>query len=194
MNQTQNDPTIAKINGRIVLVKLSEITPYWRNPRENDEAVKTVTESIEEFGYNVPMVLGPDKVIITGHTRYKSLRRKGVEEVECIISNMTPEQAQGFRVMDNKSSELATWNMSNLIPELRAYMNLTKFTVHFPDFKLETIEPKTFQAKYEPVTSDEVAKTQQSLSERFSGIAADRRQTIRSYTCPKCDHTFDTAS
>ena len=42
---------------QIVIKKTSEITPYEKNPRKNDEAVEYVANSIKEFGFKVPIVI-----------------------------------------------------------------------------------------------------------------------------------------
>ena len=59
----------------IQMLKLSDIKPYEKNPRKNNEAVKYVAESIKEFGFKVPIVIDKDNVIIAGHTRYKAAKR-----------------------------------------------------------------------------------------------------------------------
>lgn len=41
----------------IINIKLNEITPYEKNPRNNDEAVKYVVNSIKEFGFKVPIIV-----------------------------------------------------------------------------------------------------------------------------------------
>ena len=42
---------------KIQYKKITEITPYEKNPRKNDEAVDYVAKSIEEFGFKVPIVI-----------------------------------------------------------------------------------------------------------------------------------------
>ena len=54
---------------QIINVPIGELKPYENNPRVNDKAIEYVAESIREFGFKVPMVITPDKVIIAGHTR-----------------------------------------------------------------------------------------------------------------------------
>ena len=56
-------------------VKLSEIRPYEKNPRRNDSAVDAVAASIKEFGWQQPIVVDKDGVIIAGHTRYKAAKK-----------------------------------------------------------------------------------------------------------------------
>lgn len=59
---------------------LSDITPYENNPRNNEEAVEKVANSIKEFGFNQPIVVDKDNVIIVGHTRYLAAQELGLTE------------------------------------------------------------------------------------------------------------------
>ena len=59
---------------KIVEKNINEIKPYEKNPRKNDEAVKYVAKSIEEFGFKVPIIIDKDNVIVTGHTRLKAAK------------------------------------------------------------------------------------------------------------------------
>lgn len=103
----------------IVMMKLSDLTPYDKNPRKNDDAVKYVKASIKEFGFKVPIVIDKDNVIIAGHTRYKASKELNIDEVPCIIADdLTEEQIKAFRLADNKVSEAATWDMELLDEEL----------------------------------------------------------------------------
>lgn len=70
----------------IVEMKLSELKPYEKNPRKNDNAVEAVANSIREFGFKVPIVIDGANVIVCGHTRYKAakrLRRKNCPVYSC---------------------------------------------------------------------------------------------------------------
>ena len=49
---------------------IDEIKPYENNPRINDKSVDDVAKSIKEFGWQQPIVVDKDNVIIVGHTRY----------------------------------------------------------------------------------------------------------------------------
>ena len=60
-----------------------------------------------------------DNIIIAGHTRLKASRLLGLDEVPCIIADdLTEEQIKAFRLADNKTAELATWNFEALEEEL----------------------------------------------------------------------------
>lgn len=100
-------------------VKIKDLKPYEKNPRKNDEAVKYVRASIEEFGWRVPIVVDRNMVIIAGHTRYKAAKQMGLKEAPCVIADdLTEEQAAAFRLIDNKTQELSSWDFGKLIGEL----------------------------------------------------------------------------
>lgn len=99
--------------------KLSEIVPYEKNPRKNDEAVKYVAESIKQFGFKVPIVIDRNNVIVTGHTRLKAAKKLKLKTVPCVIADdLNEEQIKAFRLADNKVSEKAEWDFDMLQEEL----------------------------------------------------------------------------
>ncbi|MBX3433282.1 MAG: ParB N-terminal domain-containing protein [Pirellulales bacterium] len=98
---------------------LTAIRPYDQNPRNNDDAVAAVAESIREFGFRQPIVVDAEGVIVCGHTRYKAAQLLGLEKVPVHVArDLTPAQLKAYRIADNKSSELATWNYDLLPIEL----------------------------------------------------------------------------
>ena len=101
-------------------MKLSEIHPYEKNPRFNDDAVEAVANSIKEFGFRSPIVVDKDHIIICGHTRFKAAQSLGLEEVPVVIAaDLTPEQVQAYRIADNKTGEIAEWNHDLLPLEIK---------------------------------------------------------------------------
>jgi len=103
----------------IVMKRTQELLEYENNPRSNDAAVDAVANSIKEFGFKVPIVVTSDNVIIAGHTRLKASLKLGLELVPCIVADdLTQAQIKAFRLADNKTAELATWDFSKLEEEL----------------------------------------------------------------------------
>ena len=103
----------------IILKPISELRAYENNPRLNDRAVEPVANSIEEFGFKVPILLDKDNVIIAGHTRLKAAEKLGMTEVPCIMcDDLNPEQVRAFRLADNKVAEFADWDLEKLQIEL----------------------------------------------------------------------------
>lgn len=100
-------------------IKTNELKEYENNPRINDGAVAAVAESIKNFGFKVPIIIDKNNVIVAGHTRRKAAEMLGLDVVPCIIADdLTPAQVKAFRVADNKTAELAEWDMDKLNEEL----------------------------------------------------------------------------
>ena len=107
------------LRNKITIMALTDITPYENNPRNNEEAVEKVTNSIKEFGFNQPIVVDKDNVIIVGHTRYLAAQKLGLTEAPVIVAgNLSDEQARAYRLADNKTGELAGWDFEKLALEL----------------------------------------------------------------------------
>lgn len=104
----------------IVYKKLKDLKPYKNNPRKNDEAVDYVANSIQEFGFRVPIIIKSNGEIVAGHTRYKASQKLGLKEVPCVLADdLTDEQIKAFRLADNKVGEIAGWDMMLLDEEMK---------------------------------------------------------------------------
>lgn len=100
-------------------VDLNDITPYSFNARDNEEAIPAVAESIRAFGFLVPCVIDSNNVLIAGHTRTEAAKLLGMTEVPCVrAADLTQEQVNAFRLIDNKVSELARWDHDLLAGEV----------------------------------------------------------------------------
>lgn len=146
----------------VVMRGMDEIRPYEKNPRKNDSAVASVAASIKEFGFQQPIVVDADGIIIVGHTRYKAAKKLGMTAVPVVVADMlTPDQVKAYRLADNKTGELADWDESLLWDELAAIeMDMTVFgfdgeeaekeiedkytsTVNIPQYEIQGEEPPT---------------------------------------------------
>jgi DNA modification methylase len=105
--------------------KISDVKLYPGNPRQNDAAVDAVAESIRQFGFRQPIVVDGDGVIICGHTRYRAALKLGLTEVPVHVArDLTPEQIRAYRIADNKTADLATWDFELLPIELSALQGM----------------------------------------------------------------------
>lgn len=130
----------------VKLVKIAEIKPYDRNPRNNDGAVDAVAASIKEFGWQQPIVVDRDGVIIAGHTRYKAAQKLKCKEVPVVVAeNLTDKQVRAYRLADNKTAEAAEWLPDELAAELsdlQSALDMAQFgfdldAADIPDFDIE---------------------------------------------------------
>ena len=136
----------------IIELNLNDIKVYENNPRNNDEAVDYVAESIKEFGFKVPIVIDKDNVIIAGHTRYKASQKLGLEKVPCIIADdLNEEQVKAFRLADNKVGEIAKWDFELLNTELEDIEGINMIDLGFEGFsdidwaEVEDLDEETYE-------------------------------------------------
>ena len=100
-------------------IDIQDIQPYPNNPRKNAKAIDKVADSITQYGFQQPIVVDKDHVIVVGHTRYEAAKKLLLQKVPVLVAeNLDPEQANGYRIMDNKSGEWAEWDERMLYDEL----------------------------------------------------------------------------
>ena len=147
----------------IVNKKITELKPYEKNPRNNEDAVKYVKNSIEQFGFRVPIVISKDNVIIAGHTRYKACKELGMKEIPCVIADdLTEEQIKAFRIADNKVGEIAFWDNDVLAEELKGLdFDMTDFG--FGDFELNILTGDYEPDDYDDDLIEEYSKDESEL-------------------------------
>jgi ParB-like chromosome segregation protein Spo0J len=120
MTTTQD---IVTSNFKVELRNIEDVKPYERNPRLNDKAVNAVAASLSEFGFRQPIVVDEDGVIIAGHTRWKAATKLGLAKVPVhVATDLSPDQVRAYRLADNRTGEIAQWDLSILpieINELR---------------------------------------------------------------------------
>lgn len=129
-------------------VPVSRLKEYENNPRNNDLAVEKVKVSIQRFGFLFPIVVDINYVIVAGHTRVRACRELGIQTVPCVIADeLTEEQVNLFRLVDNKTSEYSDWDFEKLKNELSLVdLTLDKNQLLLDRFELSTevfdIEPE----------------------------------------------------
>lgn len=126
-------------------VSIQNVKPYAKNPRKNDDGVDAVANSIKEFGWQQPIVVDKDNVIIVGHTRYKAAKKLGMKEVPVVVADkLTDEQVKAYRLADNKTGELTGWDDDLLNDELDGILDIDMSDFGF-DLELDDDEDKQVQ-------------------------------------------------
>jgi len=99
-------------------LKLENLVPYINNPRK-EQAVDQVASSIKEFGWQQPIVVDENNVIIVGHTRYQAAKKLNLKTVPVqIAKGLTDAQTKAYRLADNKLNENALWDLDMLSFEI----------------------------------------------------------------------------
>lgn len=132
---------------------IDSIRPYEKNAKKHPEKqIRQIADSIENFGFNQPVVVDQDGVIVVGHGRYAAAQLLGMLEVPVTeVLGLTDEQVNAYRLADNKLNE-SDWDMSLVLPELKG--------LSLPNLQLTGFNPGLLDEKYQDYT-------QGSLQQRF---------------------------
>lgn len=150
---------------KIIETPIEQLKPYANNPRLNDNAVDAVAASIKEFGFKVPIVVDGENVIINGHTRLKAAHKLGLKQVPVIVADdLTPEQVKAFRLADNKTGELAEWDMDKLDIELGSIAEIDMAEFGFDDIRIDGIDEE------KEIIEDEVPEVQEEPKAKLGDI------------------------
>lgn len=96
-----------------------DIRPYSKNAKKHPaRQIQQIANSIKEFGFNQPIVVDKQGVIIVGHGRYEAAKILGITDPPTITVDLTEEQANAYRLADNKLNE-SEWDMTLVIEELK---------------------------------------------------------------------------
>jgi hypothetical protein len=168
-------------------VALAEIKPYWRNPRDNRDAVQKVKQSIQDYGYNQLIGVDKNNVIIVGHTRYRALQELGYKEVEVLVLDLDDKKARAYRIVDNKTSEFATWT-GDLATELRELDQLS-MQGYFKENLGDLMGKSMGVEGLKDITQEQVGKTEAQLASRFASGDVYRKSE-KEVVCPECGKQF----
>ena len=159
--------------GKTETQSIDRIRPYWRNPRNvPEEAIDALVTSIKEFGYQQPLVVDEQGVLIVGHTRYAALRRLGVKDVPVIVADgLTAQEVKQYRLVDNRVGEYSTWDHEKLEQEWTS-MERSLLDDFFPEFS---------DAEVVDVLAEETELLSQQWEEVDDSVE---------FICPDCYHEF----
>lgn len=161
-------------------VPIEQIKPYWRNPRRSDRAVAAVAESIKRYGFNTPVVVDADYVIIAGHTRVRAARQLGMTELPVVVADLPPHKAKEYRIADNATAAIAKWDYESLAKELLSLDALDEMGVFFREGELAGLLSR----------EDADAALLATAAARTLPPPPEDRPSEVGLSCPHCSHDF----
>jgi DNA modification methylase len=92
------------------------------NPRRHSrKQIRQIAASIRIFGFNVPILITAEGLVVAGHGRLLAAEFLGLNAVPVIVLNhLTDRQLQAFVIADNKLTENATWDERLLTEQFKA--------------------------------------------------------------------------
>jgi ParB-like chromosome segregation protein Spo0J len=126
-------PSIAQLE--VTYLRTSSLKPDPRNPRvHSDKQVRQIAQSIESFGFNVPLLIDDRQKVIAGHGRLLAVRKLGWDTVPAIrLNHLTESQRTAFLIADDRLTENSSWDERMLGEQLKILSELEL------DFDLEAI-------------------------------------------------------
>jgi len=102
----------------IIEVETAKLTPYDKNNRSHPrEQIEEIAASIKEFGFDVPILITENNLIIAGHGRKLAAELLGLKKVPCIITTLNDVRTKARRIVDNTIPQGATSLLDNLVSE-----------------------------------------------------------------------------
>ena len=153
-------------------LEINSLNPYENNARKNDATIPYLKNSIQRFGFRVPLVIGKGNVVVCGHTRLKAALELGMEKLPCVrADDLTDAELKAFRLADNKVQELSGWDFEKLDAEMEQLkIDFDGDMVDFGFGDTDNLDPDDF--------FDDAADKEK------------KKKTI-SVTCPDCGKTFE---
>lgn len=126
---------------KIEYIPIDELKPYERNNKKHvDYDIDEIAKSVEKYGFNDPIGIWKDNIIIEGHGRLEACKKLGITEVPCVrLDHLTDKQRREYAIMHNKTSELAEYDFDNLKLEIDD-LDLSDFNIDFVIDDEEVIE------------------------------------------------------
>lgn len=121
----------------IVMRKVSELTPYGLNAKKHDDTqVDNVANSIKRFGWQQPIVIDENGVVVIGHCRLMAAKKLKLKEVPVTVaSGLTEDEIKELRIADNKTNE-SPWDLGLLAEDIEG-LDFEGFELEF-NFDIES--------------------------------------------------------
>jgi DNA modification methylase len=132
---------------------IDELKPDSANPRlHSKKQIQQIANSIEAFGFNVPILIDRDGKVIAGHGRLLACRKLGWTEVPTLcLDHLSPAQARAFMIADNRLTEVATWDDKLLGEQLKDLSLLgLDFSLELTGFEMGEIDLRIASLKDAP--------------------------------------------
>lgn len=167
------------MNNQIDLIDFNKIQPYnYNNKLHTDSHVAAIAESIKQFGFNQPIVVDENYVILVGHGRYFAARKLELAEVPVIkLTDLTNDQKKAYRLIDNKLSAQPIWNFENIQIELA---ELAGNNFDYAPWALNELIPTTPDVDVQDLEINEPVIFDDSFMIRINCTTIEEKRNIQS--------------
>jgi ParB-like nuclease domain len=114
---------------------VASLRPYRGNARTHSKKqVRQIADSIGEFGFNKPVLIGEDGEIIAGHGRVEAAKLLGLDCVPTVrLAHLNAAQRRAYVLADNQLALKGGWDRELLAIELQGLIDI-EFDVELTGF------------------------------------------------------------
>jgi ParB-like chromosome segregation protein Spo0J len=104
----------------VIKAPIGKVKPFEKNPRRIPErAVEITAGSLKRFGWQQPLVVDKDYVLVVGHVRLRAAKSLGLKHVPVIVADqLTEDEIDAYRIADNRTHDYTTWDYPELVDAL----------------------------------------------------------------------------
>lgn len=168
--------------GEPQLLAINSIKPAPNNPRKiPPRAVEITAKSIKRFGWQQPIIVDTNHVIIAGHTRTEAAKSLGLTKIPAIIAdNLTPEEAHAYRIADNRTSDFTTWDFPELTKQLEELSDNYAEELALDDWQgiIEEFEQREEAGDLADIDLDERSEAQLTMEHTLS-VVCESEEAMR---------------
>lgn len=126
-------------NSNLQMIDINLIVLRLKSLRKHSKKqIQKLINAIIKVGYVNPILLDKKYNILAGELRLLAAKELGFTQIPAIIlENLTQEEADTIRILDNRIAEDGEWNFENLKEEIEKLM---KFDITFEDLAFDTVD------------------------------------------------------
>ena len=128
----------------IEYVKPESLLAYEGNAKRHpEEQVEQIKRSIQEFGFNDPIAVWKDNIIIEGHGRLLASLELGLDKVPIIrLDDLSDEQRKAYALVHNQLTMNSGFDLEALSNELDEIANfdMSAYGFDMADYTLEPVD------------------------------------------------------
>lgn len=96
------------------------LKPYERNARKHPKRqIEALKSAISRFGFNAPVAVWQDGMLLAGHGRVEAAKELGLAEVPGVdLAHLPLTEARAYMLADNRIADMAKWDDDLLKGEL----------------------------------------------------------------------------
>jgi len=171
----------------IELIPVIHVKRYKNNPRIHNN-IKDLVQTIKRHGFNIPVVIDENNVLITGHARLTAAEELDLEVIPALRAvGLSEELKREYRIADNKVAEIADWDQDRLSMEIREVRDIAGL-IGFKEYEIDLfLKPADIRAVYEEEDFQKITQKQESV---YSSKVQQVEDDLYSMICQACGAGF----